>query len=796
MNPTQNNKPKTQDDFMRIQDLLYLCKVRWYWFIISLGICLSVAYLYVRKTPPTYVRQASVLLKDEAQSGASSVLSDVELFKTKSNVENEIIAFQAPELMKEVVHRLNLDVDYVVEGKFHDATLYGGALPINVKFDSLLVNDYITFTVKLLDDRKVRLSDFILNGKETGGNATVEGELFKTIKTPVGNVSVLPTEAYRKYTFPIQVRKSTLGAATGRFCGGLGVSLSGEETSIINLSYIDVSPRRAEDILNTLIEVYNENWIKDKNQIAVSTSQFINERLAVIEKELGDVDDDISSFKSRNLLADVASSSSRYIAKSEKTEDQLDLLNNNMYMARYVKNYMTSEGGKNQLLPVNTGIEASGIEAQISEYNRLQLQRNQLVKNGSEKNPAINQLDYSLASLHGVIVSSLDNYIETLSNQIKNLQKTEAATTSRISESPLQAKYLLSVERQQKVKESLYLFLLQKREESELSQAFTAYNTRILQPASGSSAPVAPAKKNIYLVAFAFGLFAPAIFIFLRETMNTRVRGRQDLNSLSMPFVGEIPLYRKRRNWWERYKKPEKIKSFIVKERKRDLLNEAFRVLRTNLEFMVNKDAKSNVILLTSFNPGSGKTFLMMNVAVSLAIKGKRVLAIDGDMRHASASTYIDSPSVGIADYLAHKVDNIDEIIYSEGLHKNLNVIPVGTIPPNPTEILEDKRLHELIEAMKEKYDYILIDCPPIELVADTQIIEREADRTIFVVRAELLERSMLPELEYIYETKKFKNMSLILNGTKGNGGSYGYGYKYGYHYGYGYGYHYGSSKD
>ena len=276
--------------------------------------------------------------------------------------------------------------------------------------------------------------------------------------------------------------------------------------------------------------------------------------------------------------------------------------------------------------------------------------------------------------------------------------------------------------------------------------------------------------------------------------MNTKIRGRKDLEGVAVPFIGEIPLFARRKKGLFRDKTAD-VKAVVVREGCRDIINEAFRVLRTNLEFMTGKDRKSNVIVMTSFNPGSGKSFLTMNIAVSLAIKGKKVLVIDGDLRHGSSSAYVGSPKPGLSDYLSGRVERLADIIVTDKSHKHLDILPVGTIPPNPTELLFDNRLKQAIDAAREQYDYVLIDCPPIELVADTQIIEKLADRTIFVIRAGLLERSMLVELEKIYDEKKYKNMSMILNGTEESGGRYGYGYRYGYHYGYGSGYHYGSDE-
>ena len=425
--------------------------------------------------------------------------------------------------------------------------------------------------------------------------------------------------------------------------------------------------------------------------------------------------------------------------------------------------------------------------------------------NSSEQNPLVADYDQNLASMRHSIVTSIDNFVVTLNSQLGNLQANEAQTTSQIASNPSQAKYLQTVGRQQKVKEALYLFLLQKREENELSKAFTAYNTRIITPPTGDIKPVQPVRRNIILVAFVLGVLIPVVVIFIRENMNTTVRGRNDLKNITIPFLGEIPYSISRKNrptllqriqFW---KKPKETRQIVVKAGKRDIVNEAFRVLRTNLEFMIGTHPEQNVIILTSFNIGSGKSHLAGNIAMSLAIKEKKVLVIDGDLRHGSTSMLVGSPGEGLSDYLNGRTDDLKGIIcHGEeyGLVEGFDVLPIGTMPPNPTELLFTDRLGEMIRQMRAEYDYVFIDCPPVEIVADTQIIEKLADRTIFVVRSGLMQRSMLGDIEQIYKDKKFKNMSLILNGTKAQGGRYGHYYRYGYHYGYGYGYHYGSDKN
>ncbi len=793
--PTQN-KPAGNDDFLRIQDLFILCLAKWYWFVISLAILLGAATIYLLKTPPVYTRSASLLIKEDGKSGsgneAAGVLGDIDIFRTSTNINNEMLSMQSPAVMYEVVRRLHLDVNYTTDGRFYDPVIYGSDNPYEVSFFDLGDAESASFTLRPDKDGQVKLTDFTRNGEEADGDAVTA--LNDTVQTPVGRllVSARPGSTAAQQT--VFVSRISMQDATADYSSRLSVALNDEKSTVVNLTLQDVCTQRAEDVLNTLISVYNENWVKDKNQIAVSTSMFINERLGVIERELGNVDEDISSYKSENLLPDVQAAASMYMAESSETNAKIQTLNTQLSMTRYVRSYLTGASSRNQLLPANSGIENSGIEKQIAEYNTLQLRRNDLVANSSETNPLVVDMDHSLHALRDAIIRTLDNYVTTLNTQLRALQQSARQTTARIAANPSQGKYLLSVERQQKVKESLYLFLLQKREENELSQAFTAYNTRVIMPPSGSMAPTAPAKKNILLIAFVIGLIIPVAVIFLRESMNTRIRGRKDLEALTLPFVGEIPQAATKKKGTSDKKSTEN-NPIVVHEGSRDIINEAFRVLRTNLEFMTDKEQHSNVIVVTSFNPGSGKSFLAVNIAVSLAIKQKKVLVIDGDMRHGSTSAYVGSPQTGLSNYLSGHVNNLKDIIVTDARHANLQFLPVGTIPPNPTELLFSDRLKQLIDTVRSQYDYIFIDCPPIEMVADTQIIEQLADRTLFVVRTGLLERSMLPELQRIYDEKKYKNMALILNGTVGSGGHYGYryGYRYGYHYGYGSGSYYGS---
>lgn len=792
----------------QIKNLFYQCLAKWYWFVISVGIVLFGALFYLLKTTPVYTRNAKVLVKSDGKgqsTGDIGDFSDLGLVSSGVKINNELITIQSLDVMSEVVRRLHLDMNYQQDGLFRPVVLYDKSLPVTVTIIDAPDNLSASFDLNL-DKGAVTLSGFMRGENELEGNAKTR--LGDTVSTPIGPICVEKTDFYenKKYDV-IHVKRVTINGAARRYSSRVHVGLAGKNTDVLTLSVEDINRSRGDDILNMLIAVYNGNWLKDKNQITVSTSMFINDRLQVIEQELGNVDSDISSYKSENLLPDVDAVSSMYLNQNREANTRINELNNQISITRYVRNYLTNETDNNQLLPVNTGISNGQIESQISTYNTMMLRRNGLVANSSEQNPIVLDLDEKLKAMRQAILTSIDNQLATLNTQLANFQGTERLINARLAASPKQANYLLSVERQQKVKESLYLFLLQKREENELSQAFTAYNTRVIEHPNGSSTPTKPRKSMILLAAFIVGIAIPIAIIVLQEYLNTTVRGRKDLEKLTMPFIGEIPLsisaeeekkkIKEKRKMLRRSKRkgqePEQQQGFggviVVKHGNRNAINEAFRVLRTNIEFMT-KGNESNVIMLTSFNPGSGKSFITMNTALTLAIKNRKVLLIDGDLRHASLSAYIFSPKRGLANFLGGQEKDVHDVIVKSEEYPTLSYLPVGTIPPNPTELLETELFGETINMLRKEYDYVFIDCPPIDIVADPQIISNYVDRTIFVVRVGLLERSMLPELEELHTSHKYNNLCLILNGGTGGDGRYGYS-RYGYNYKYGYGHNY-----
>lgn len=808
------NISEQADNTIQIKNLIYQCLGKWYWFVISVGLVLFGAVFYLLKTTPVYTRTAKVLIKSDSKGNSSGDIgefSDLGLFRSGVNINNELKTMQSIDIMTEVVRRLQLDMNYRVDGLFHDVVLYDKTLPVTATLVDAPDNLSASFDMKLEKD-KVTLSEFVLKEDELDGQVTARyGD---TVKTPIGPMCVAKTDYFNDCTDDIiHVSRSTINGAARGYAGKVNIALADKNTDVLALSVEDIIVKRGDDILNMLIAVYNGNWLKDKNQITVSTSMFINDRLQVIEQELGNVDSDISSYKSENLLPDVQAVSGMYLNQTQANTTRINELSNQLSITRYIRNYLTNETSKHQLLPVNTGINNNHIESQIADYNTMMLRRNGLVANSSEQNPIVMDLDEKLKAMREAIIISIDNQIATLNTQLANYQGTERLINARLAASPRQANYLLSVERQQKVKESLYLFLLQKREENELSQAFTAYNTRVIEHPNGSGTPTKPRRSIILLAALVLGLAIPVAILILKESLNTTVRGRKDLEKLTMPFVGEIPLAYKADEKKEKVEKLRKLLQIkkkkgiededpqqgfggvvVVEHGNRDAINEAFRVMRTNIEFMT-KGNPSNVIMFTSFNPGSGKSFITMNMAITMAIKNKKVIVVDGDMRHASLSAYIFSPKRGLANYLGGQEKDVHDVIVKSTEYPTLNYLPVGTIPPNPTELLETDLFGETIDLLRKEYDYVLVDCPPIDIVADPQIINKYVDRTIFVVRVGHLERSMLPELEKLHTTQQFNNLCVVLNGSTGGEGRYGhrYGYRYGYKYGYKYGYgHYG----
>lgn len=794
------------NDSLSIFEMLMLCLRHWQWFVISFSICMGTATLYLLRTTKTYTRSASIMVKSSGdKSNDIKAIEELGVNNITSDISDEIVAIHSPAVVYALVNRLHLDFSYLRPGFFRDEPLYAETLPVEVELPDIDDNAVISFTLKLNGNETATLSDIIRNGEPLDDNCNVK--IGKKCKSPFGTITIKPTLYYKKgIQETILVRRTDYSSAADRYGALISASLQPNTRNIIDITCVDNSIPRADNILKTIVNIYNENWVRNRNQISVSTNEFIKERLIVIEDELGSVEGDIATYKSSHSMLSVEQAAEQAMGKEIASDAERQQISNQLYMIRYVRNYVADASHAKQLMPASTGIGNAAIEAQIAEYNTRILERNNLVANSSEKNPLVGDIDVSLGNLRDAILRALDNAQATLNAQLNIAQDIHSQAQSRLTAAPQQQNHLLSFERQQKVKESLYLFLLQKREENELSQAFTAYNTRIIAEPHGSSAPSSPDKNRILLMAFAIAIAVPAAFFIIRENMNSKVRGRKDIEHLTIPYIGELPLWKPKKD-----EKKDDSRRLVVRQHSRDITNEAFRVVRTNLEFMTNTENKCKMVIFTSYNPGSGKTFITANLGASFAIRGSRVICIDLDLRRGSLSEYVGSPKEGLTNYLSGQIDSYKSLIVPHPLGEQkdedndsephtLDVLPMGKIPPNPTELLYSPKLKPMLDELRQHYDYIFVDCPPVEIVADASIISHESDLTIFVIRTGLLDRSMLPELQKNYDEKRYNNMTIILNGTDADHHygyhRYGYGYgRYGYGKQYGYGY-YGSNED
>lgn len=773
---------------LQIRDLLNILINKWYWFTLSFILFIGATVFYIQRTSPKYLRSASILVKDETKGGnigaAADVIADLGFFQSKVNIQNELLIIQAPIIIQETVKRLQLNETYKIKQGIRFYDLYQKA-PISVSLPEKSENDYISYIINIISDKEFEITETWLNGDHIS-NEIVRGRFGSSLSTDVGHINITTRQDIHQYIGKaIYYSNIPVIIASNRLSSQVKFELGNKMATIIDISIQDASIKRGDDILNTIIRIYGEEWIKDKNQIAESTSEFITDRLALIEKDLGNVDNDISTYKSENLLPDAQAVSNKYLERSNKNDAQILELSTQYSMATYIQNFMQKASRKEQLIPANSGID-NKIEKQINEYNTLLLERNRMLGNSSNNNPLIMDMNQSLKSMRETILSSIGDLLEIIDIQLDKVYQSESVNKKKISQTPTQVKYLLSVERQQKIKEALYLFLLQKREENELTYAFTAYNTRVISPPMGNLIPISPNKIKLILIAMILGFIIPCIILLIKESLNTSIMSRKDLQSLAIPIIGEIPWGSKKpRIPFKKKRKQLKNKiTIVVNNKSRNHINEAFRIVRTNIDFMLEDNRKGSVMMVTSINPDSGKTFIAANLAISMGIKGSKILVIDLDLRKASISSIVNNPKIGVSDYLAGKQKNIQDLIVKCNNYENLDILPVGKIPPNPSELLSSHKLKDLISELKMMYDYIVLDCTPIDIVADASIVNKVSDSTIFIIRAGLFDRKDVPYIQDLYNEKKYNNIRLVLN----NSDIYGkYGYeKYGYgRYGY-----------
>ena len=750
--------------------------IHWKWFLLSVVICLIAAFLYLRYSTPIYEATTAILVKDEKKGG---MLSELSAFSdlgigvgSVNNVDNEIEILRSRTIVESTVKKLNLNINLVVEGSVVDRDIYHDS-PIRVNFISktLLFNDAnLILRYNAVTDNTFELTNEIDNENIILGTKKVFNYGEK-IPTSLGILTINKTNNivdntrvnYKSVKISINPVESVVESYKSR----IDVEPISKTSSVVNISITDPVQRRAEVFLDNMIQIYNQDAAQDKNFISENTSQFIAGRLALIAKELDGVEQDVESFKKTNRLTDIESEaklfiqgSSEYDKKGVETEIQLNVVSS---LLDFMKKSTNSD-----LLPTNLITEDGDTGGLITSYNKLVLDRNRILKSATTENPSVIKLDQQISSLKSNMTASLKRMQSNLQIQNRNIRSQENLLNNKIGKIPFQERQFRVIARQQKVKEELYLYLLQKREETAISLAATEPNARVIDVAKAGKFPVSPKKKIIYLAGILMGLLIPFGFIYVDDLLDTKIKSKLDLEGKTqIPFIGDIPT--------------SNDIGELIKSESRTSSAEAIRIVRTNLEFMLNKvpEGLAKTLFVTSTFSSEGKTFISVNLAATFALSGRRVLLIGMDIRNPKFGEYIDVPSLGLTNYLSSGENNIEDYIVKHPGYENFFILPAGIVPPNPAELLMSKKIDQLFEKLKKEYDYIIVDTAPVSLVTDTLLIAKNADTFVYVMRANVLEKRMLSIANTFYREKKLPNMCILLNDTDSTKG-YGYGYGYG----------------
>ena len=795
MNENLNSVQQNEESSMTLSDIWHLIWDYKWWYVLSVAVCIMIAVFYLYVTPPEYVRVAKVIINEDVQSNVMSDLitmaGGVGSDSFSSNANNEAEAFASPDLMEKVVRRLALETAYTEDQGIRKVSLYDST-PVAMTIVDSLAPVYFSFRMVRTGDDTFLLKNFQV-GPDKVRKVRVEGRLGENVRTPAGTIRLDPTPYFEDWDRDILVSWAYPMARAKYYASNLVVTVTGKNSTVLALTMTDHFISRAERVLNTLIDVYNEEWIQDKNRAARSTSDFISERVKIIEGELSGIETDLKDYKEKNNLTDIQALGQAYLEELGEYSAKEFEVTNQLAIAGFIRDYLTDPKNDRSLLPSNSGLSNQSVESQISDYNELYLEREKLILNSSADNPLIEDMTLALDAIKSAVLTSIENLMGTLELQASQIKDEESKILSGMASSSGQEMDLLSIERQQQVKQSLYLYLLQKREENDIAALMNVGNTRVIVTPNGSTHPSSPNTLLVLAAALILGAFIPMGILILAHSLDCTIRSREDISRLSVSFLAEIPLMPGARRWRAllpalRRKKFQKASGtgIVVEKGKRDVMNEAFRMMRTNLDFMTGQKDDTKVILFSSFNPGSGKTFVSMNLAASLAIKGTRIALLDLDLRKGTMSKTLKLKGEGISMYLSGNESSIDRVTVK--FAENLDVIPAGILPPNPSELLVSDRFAELVLQLRRKYDYVFLDCPPVDIVADTSIIARIADMTIFVMRAGLMDKRALPMVDEVAKGGLYPRMSVVLNGVAQKEGRYGYG-RYGYGYGYKYEY-------
>ncbi|MCD8266649.1 MAG: polysaccharide biosynthesis tyrosine autokinase [Prevotellaceae bacterium] len=760
---------KQAEEFLSLRDILDIFLDNWKWFLASVIVFVVLARLYLATQPYVYRRDAVMLVKDD---GNRSSRVNFEALSQMggglgSGVENEVYILQSHQLLSDVVKDMRLDVFYLCKDGLKTISLYKQK-PFEVTFTGEVIPS--VFRVRVLSDKECEISKLRTEDFDDDWRQTVA--FGQTVDSPAGSFVITPIEENLGdfVGTTVKVLHLNLENATNELAKHITTAAVSEMSTLVAITCTDTDIQRADDILATLLNAYKRSIIVDKNTVAQSTADFIDERIKLIGGELSEVETSLASFKQSNNIVDFSENASAYLQQSNEAEQKTITLKAQREAVQFVFDEVKNSAENGKLLPALTGLGNDELQSLIDSYNDIMVRRNRLAENSGEGGITVKEIDATLKQRRSVLLASMQNYLATLEIKIEQAMRREAELKGSIKSVPQQEREAKDIARQQSIKASLYTYLLNKREETALQLAVTEANVRIVERPYGSSLPIAPRGLLITAVAFLFGLIIPFIIFWVKNLLNMGVRGRKDVETLTtIPIIGEIP-----------HAKDKTVSDVdIIRQQRGGALAEAFRMANFSLGFM-HKDAK--VIMFTSTIPGEGKTFAARCLAFTMALAGKKVLLIDADIRKGTQTMLIlHKLDDGLTSYLAGSIDNPRDMIAHREAEVTFDFIPSGVVPPNPAELLMGERLDKLIAELRGRYDCIILDSVPAQAVADASIMNRVADVTVYVIRTHKIDRRYLPQLERMYQESKFRNLCVLINDAEVENKKYGYGYGYGY---------------
>ena len=793
-NPYENNMNEQDEEKINYQELLFRYIIHWPWFVASVLVCLIGAWVYLHFQTPVYQVSASIMIKDDKKGSGSTDLGNLGIggvITSTQGIDNEIEVLRSKTILKEVVNNLELYITYYDEDEFPEKELYQTS-PVIVNLtaqeaDKLPGSALLAMKLSpegVLDvNLKVGLNEYNQRFEKLPAVLPTDAGTFGfALKDSLSGGQM---EGHKGERHIRAVVSRPFGVAKG-YQGALSIAPTSRTTSVAVVSLMNTNIQRARDFINKLMEMYNRNTNNDKNKVAEKTREFINERIKIIDEELGSTEDKLEAFKRNAGLTDISSDAQLAVSGNAEYEKRRVDNGTQINLVRDLIKYINNPSNEYELLPGNIGLSDAGLTTQIGRYNELIIERKRLLRTSTESNPMIVNLDTSIRAMKSNVQAAINGTLQGLLIVKADLEREAGRFSRRISDAPGQERQYVSIARQQEIKAGLYLMLLQKREENAITLAATANNAKIIDEPVATGGPLSPKPNMVYMIALVLGVGMPVGVIFLIGLTKFKIEGRGDVEKLTrLPIVGDVPLTN------------EKAGSIAVFENQNTLMSETFRHIRTNLQFMLENDQK--VILVTSTVSGEGKSFISSNLAISLSLLGKRVVIVGLDIRKPGLNKIFNIPrkEQGITQYLSNPEKNLMDFVQPSDVSKNLYILPGGIVPPNPTELLARDGLDKAIETLKKNFDYVILDTAPAGMVTDTLLVGRVADLSVYVCRADYSRKAEFTLINELAADNKLPNICTIINGLdlkkKKYGYYYGYG-KYGKYYGYGkrYGYGYG----